>query len=208
MYRQFVAAVVVLLLGGVASAQDVIPLVEQAVKAAGGRENLLHRFTIQERLNVSKDLEQPGKPRESVFDGHEDWWYRGGQGAWQKKKDEPATKLVWAWTLEALTDPETNVETIADIEKEGKALTGLHLSETITPAMDVYFDKETSRLVRIDWRSDIHRFSEWKQQEGIWYPARCVGFKKNTGKPWYVSEIVELHRIESLPEGLEATGSK
>ena len=207
-YLKIIFAVVVLSLGGVASAQDAIPLVEQAVKAAGGQHNLLHRFTIQERLNVSKDLEKPGKPRESVFDGHEHWWFRGGKGAWQKKKDEPATKLVWAWTLEAFTDPKTKVEAITDINEDDKTLAGLRLSETITPAMDVYFDKETSRLVRIDWRSDIHRFSEWKQQDDIWYPARCVGFKKNTGKPWYVSEIVELHRIDSLPEGLEVTSSE
>ncbi|MCA8985520.1 MAG: hypothetical protein KDA76_17490 [Planctomycetaceae bacterium] len=208
MYRQIVTAVVVFSLSAVAAAQNTIPLIEQAVNAAGGQDNLLHRFTIQERLNVSKDLEKPGNPRESVFDGHEDWWYRSGKGAWKKKKDEPATKLVWAWTLEALTDSETKIEAIADIEVDGKSLAGLRLSQSITPAMDVYFDRETSRLMRIDWRSDIHRFSEWKQQDNIWYPARCVGFKKSTGKPWYVSEIVELHRIDSLPEGLEATGSK
>ncbi|MGE3778750.1 MAG: hypothetical protein AB7F89_16320 [Pirellulaceae bacterium] len=208
MYRQIVAAVVLLSHSGFAAAQNSIPMVEQAVKAAGGQDNLLHRFTIQERLNVSKDLEKPGNPRESVFDGHERWWYRSGKGAWQKKKDEPATKLVWAWTLEAFTDPETKVETITDIEDDGKALAGLRLSQSITPAMDVYFDKETLRLVRIDWRSDIHRFSEWKQQDHVWYPARCVGFKKNTGKPWYVSEIVELHRIDTLPEGLDATVTK
>ena len=208
MYPKIIVAVVALSLGSVAAAQDAIPLVEQAVKAAGGQENLLHRFTIQERLNVSKDLEKPGKPRESVFDGHEHWWYRGGKGAWQKKKDEPATKLVWAWTLKAFTDQETKVEAIADINEDGKTLAGLRLSQTITPAMDVYFDKATSRLVRIDWRSDIHRFSEWKQQDNTWYPARCVGSKKNTGNPWYVSEIIELQRIDALPDGLEATSSK
>ncbi|WP_339748446.1 hypothetical protein [uncultured Rubinisphaera sp.] len=44
---------------GVAVAQKTIPLVQQVVEAAGGQDNLLHRFTIQERLNVSDD---PGKP--------------------------------------------------------------------------------------------------------------------------------------------------
>ncbi len=86
MYRQIVTAVVVFSLSAVAAAQNTIPLIEQAVNAAGGQDNLLHRFTIQERLNVSKDLEKPGNPRESVFDGHEDWWYRSGKGAWKKEE--------------------------------------------------------------------------------------------------------------------------
>jgi hypothetical protein len=68
--------------------------------------------------------------------------------------------------------------------------------------MDVYFDKETLRLVRIDWRRDIHRFSDWKESEGVAYPAKCVGSRKATGKPWYVSEIVELRRLQELPQGL------
>ncbi|MBV09093.1 hypothetical protein [Rubinisphaera sp.] len=37
----------------------------------------------------------------------------------------------------------------------------------------------------------------------IWYPARCMGNKQNTGKLWYVSEITELLRIDKLPEELK-----
>ncbi len=202
MSRLIYCAIGFLLLSLNTLGQELPPLVEQVVQAAGGRDHLLHRFTIQERLNVSKDLEKPGDPRESVFDGHEDWWFRSGKGAWHKKKDEPATKLIWAWTLNALLDPSTKVETIPDIEDEGKTLVGLRLTQSITPEMDVYFDKSSLRLVRIDWRSDIHRFSDWQQHEGIWYPAKCVGFKKKTNKAWYISEITELRRIAELPDGL------
>jgi hypothetical protein len=35
------------------------------------------------------------------------------------------------------------------------------------------------------------------------YPAKCVGYKKATGKPWYFSEIVSLERLDELPEGLK-----
>jgi hypothetical protein len=69
--------------------------------------------------------------------------------------------------------------------------------------MDIYFDKAESRLVRIDWRGHIHRFSEWKEHDGFKYPARCVGYRKATGEPWYFSEILELERLKELPEGLK-----
>ena len=69
--------------------------------------------------------------------------------------------------------------------------------------MDLYFDKSESRLVRIDWRSDIHRFSDWKTADGVHYPARCVGYKKKTGNPWYFTDILEVERLKELPAGLE-----
>ena len=77
------------------------------------------------------------------------------------------------------------------------------MSGTIDPPMDLYFDKARSRLVRIDWRTDIHRFTDWKEYDGLNYPARCIGYKTNTGEPWYFSEILELQRLRVLPDGLK-----
>lgn len=77
------------------------------------------------------------------------------------------------------------------------------MSATIDPPMDLYFDKDSNRLVRIDWRTDIHRFSEWQDRDGVKYPAKCVGYKKSSGKPWYFSEIVELEWLSEVPEGLK-----
>ena len=39
--------------------------------------------------------------------------------------------------------------------------------------------------------------------DGAKYPAKCVGYKKSTGKPWYFTEVLEVQRLEKLPEGLE-----
>ena len=58
------------------------------------------------------------------------------------------------------------------------------------------------RLPAKVWRSDSHRFSDWKEHDGVHYPARCVGSKKATGKAWYTSEILELERLKELPAGL------
>ncbi len=69
--------------------------------------------------------------------------------------------------------------------------------------MDIYFDKAEHRLVRIDWRQDIHRFSDWRVHDGAGYAAKTVGYKKASGKPWYYSEILEIERLKELPAGLK-----
>ena len=176
-------------------------LVKKVVAAAGGEEKLLKLFRIRERLNVSSDPQKQGNERVSVLEPPLYWWV--GKKERVKADNEPATFLVWAWTLGAITDPTSKLAVIPEITESEQSAIGLRLSESITPPMDLYFDKGTSRLLRIDWRSDIHRFSEWKNQDGVYYPAKCVGSKKTSGKPWYFSEILELERLKELPEGLE-----
>lgn len=178
------------------------PIVAKIVEAAGGEANLLTRFTIQERLNVSDDPTAPGKPRESIFDGRHDWWFRGGKGKWKKKQDEPAVDLVWVWTLQALVHPQSIIEELPEIQDGEERAVGIRISGSIDPPLDAYFDGASMRLVRIDWRRDTTRFSDWKEHQGVKYPSRCIGYRKATGKPWYVSEIVELRRLSELPEGL------
>jgi hypothetical protein len=190
-------------LGLPAAAADPDPqgIVKQVVVVAGGEEKLLKLFRIRERLNVSPDPEKKGNERVSVLEPPNYWW----QGKQERVKDqkEPAIFLVWAWTLGALTDPKSKVEVIPEITEADRLTVGLRVSGTITPPMDLYFDKGESRLIRIDWRNDIHRFSDWKDHDGVKYPSKCVGYKKNTGKPWYFTEILELERLKELPEGLK-----
>lgn len=176
-------------------------LVGKVVKAAGGEDKLLKLFRIKERLNVSGDAEKKGSERVSVLEPPTYWWL--GKKERVKDEKEPATFLVWAWTLGALTDPKSKVEVIPDVTENDKPAFGLRVGGTITPAMDLYFDKAENRLVRIDWRADTHRFSDWKEHDGAKYPAKCVGYKKATGKPWYFTEILELERLKELPAGLK-----
>jgi hypothetical protein len=176
-------------------------LVEQVVNAAGGEDKLLKLFRIREQLNVSSDPDKKSNERVSVLEPPKFWWL--GKKERVKDEKEPATFLVWAWTLGALTDPKFKVEAIPEITEADKPAFGLRVSETITPPMDLYFDKTERRLVRIDWRADIHRFSDWKEHDGVTYPAKCIGYKKTTEKPWYFSEIIEIERLTELPEGLK-----
>ena len=181
-----------------AAEADPKTLVKQVVVAAGGEEQLLELFRIRERLNVSSDPDRKGFDRESVLEPPDYWWVQD-----EERDNEPAMFLVWAWTLGALTDPTSQIDVIPDITEAHRLAFGLQVSRTIEPPMDLYFDKATSRLVRIDWRTDVHRFAHWKEHDGLKYPARCIGYKKNTGVPWYFTEILELERLEELPDGLK-----
>ncbi len=180
---------------------DADAIVQRVVFAAGGEAKLFRLFKITKQLNVSSDPDKKPNERVSVLEPPEHWWL-GRKNRVQADK-EPATYLVWAGTLGAVVDPASKVEVIPAIVESEKATVGLRISETVNPPMDLYFDQESSRPLRIDWRSDIHRFSNWKEHDGMSYPANCVGYKKASGKPWYFTEITELERLESLPDGLQ-----
>lgn len=171
--------------------------VDRVLRTAGGRDKLLKLFRIRERLNVSSDPEKEGKIRESVLEPPENWWI----GKKQRDEEEPARYLAWAWTLGVLTDPDSKFEVLPEIEEGGKPAFGLRVTGSVDPPMDLYFDKAENLLVRIDRKSGVHRVSEWTEHDGVKYPAKCVGYKRN-GKPWYFSEILELERLETLPDGL------
>lgn len=175
-------------------------LVKKVVAAAGGEDKLLKVFRMKERLNVSPDPDKKGNERVSFLEPPKYWWV--GKKERVQDEKEPATFLVWGWTLGALIDSKSKVEIIPEIAENEKPAVGLRVSETITPPMDFYFDKEGHHLVRIDWRNDIHRFSDWKEHDGVKYAAKCVGYKKNTGKPWYYTVILEIERLKELPPEL------
>jgi len=179
-------------------------IIKKVFDAVGGEGKLLRLFRTRETVNVSSDPEKKVAERVSVYEPPKYWWTGKNERVKDEAKpDEPATFLVWAWTLGILTDPASKLELIPDIVESNKAAIGLRVSGSVTPPMDIYFDKAESRLVRIDWRSDIHRFSDWKEFDGVKYPAKCIGFKRNTEKPWYFSEIVELERLNDLPGELK-----
>lgn len=175
-------------------------LVKQVVQAAGGEDKLLKLFRIKEQLNVTSDPNKPGSQRISILEPPQHWWL--GQRDRVRESKEPATFLVWAWTLGALTDPMSKLEAIPEINEADQPAFGLRVSGTIDPPMELYFSKASNQLVRIDWRSDIHRFSDWKEHDGAKYPAKAVGYKKSSGKPWYFTQIIELERLKELPPGL------
>lgn len=179
------------------------PLILKAVQAAGGEKTLLGIFTFKDRVLIGDKDTGFGSKRDSVLDAPRHWWLKTPSG-YSKRKDEPAVFLVWAWTLRALTDAASTVDVVPDV-KDGEAeLWGLRVSGSVTPPMELYFARSTDLLARIDWRSDSHRFSDWRTiPAGTKYPARVVGYKKATGKIWYFDEVTEVIPLKELPEKLQ-----
>ena len=184
-----------------AQTSDPKPLVNKAVAAVGGVDRILKLFRIKEVYHFGDSPEPPaGKKRstrESVIDPPRYWWI-----GTKERAEEPAKYDVWAWTLGILVDPQSKVEVIPDITDEGKTAYGLRVSGTVTPAMDLYFARDSDLLLRLDWRSDFYRFSEWKEHDEVKYASKTVIFKKAGGKPWFFHEVTQVERLSGLPEGL------
>lgn len=158
------------------------PLIQKAILAAGGATNLLGYFTFKDNVRLGEKDTGRGAKRESVLDAPHHWWLKAS-GGYSERGDEPARFLVWAWTLGALTSPASTIETVPDVKDGDMELWGLRVSGSVKPAMEIYFSKTNDLIARIDWRSDIHRFSAWTTSPtGAKYPTRVVGYKKATGK--------------------------
>jgi hypothetical protein len=183
------------------------PLIARAVAAAGGEAKLLRWFTFKDRVLLGDKDTGFGAKRESVMDAPRHWWLKT-QAGYSERKGEPATFLVWAWTLRALTDPASTLDVVPDVKDGETELWGLRVSGGVTPPMELYFTKQTDLLARVDWRSDIHRFSEWKTlPSGVKYPARVVGHKKADNRIWYFSDVLEVTPLPELPEKLRPAGT-
>jgi hypothetical protein len=180
-------------------AAEAKPLAAKAIAAAGGETKLLRVFRMKERFNFGAELADPAKAstRESIVEAPQYWWLKG-----KDRDGEPAKFDVWAWTLVALTDTKTVMETIPGVEENGKTTLALRLTGTIEPAMDLHFDPDTHRLIRFDWANDIYRFSEWHEHDGAGYHAKTVMHKRKSNEPWLFHEILEIERLTAAPADL------
>ena len=173
-------------------------LVSKVITAAGGEEKLLTLFRMEERYNAGKERVSPGTSRVSVVEPPNSWWI-----GTNVRGQEPAKITTWAWTLGVLKDEKSKLALIPDVTDSEKELTGLQVTGSVDPAIDMYFDQKTHELVRVDWRNDIYRFSDWKEYDGTKYPSKCAMFRRNSGEPWFFHEIVTIERLKELPEGLK-----
>ena len=173
-------------------------LITNVIAAAGGKEKLLTRFRMQELFNAGVERKSPGTSRTSIVEPPKYWWV----GTRERGK-EPAKTPTWAWTLGALTNADSHFARIPDGKENETPLTGLRITGSIEPPLDMYFDKQTHRLVRIDWSNDIYVFSDWRKYDGTVYPAKCIMYKRKTRKPWFHHEIMKLERLNELPEDLQ-----
>jgi len=197
----FLLAAICISIPAQAQTADPKPLIEKALTAVGGKDKLLKIFRFKEIFHFGSTPEPAeGKKRttrESIFSQPDQWWLNK-----KERGVEPAKDDVRAWSLDVLVDEKSKFEIIPDLIDEGKNCAGLRVSGSVKPAMDFYFDKETSLLHRLDWRGDFYRFSDWKEHDGFKYASKTILFKVKDGKPWFFHEITEVERLSKLPEGL------
>ena len=172
-------------------------LVTSLLDAVGGEVKMLRVFRFKETLIVGK-----GDPisRESILAPPEHWWVGKRDRAEEEK--EPAAFLVWAWTLAPLRDAKSQLDIVADAKLDDKPAIGIRVSGRTETPMLLLFDATTKRLARIDWRGDSNRFSDWQQLDGLWYPAKCAGYKPD-GREWYRTELLEVERLTEIPAHLK-----
>ena len=124
------------------------PLIQKAVQAAGGKTNLLGFFAFKDNVRLGEKDTGFGTKRESVMDAPHHWWLKA-PGGYSEREDEPATFLVWAWTLGALTSPASTIEIVPDVKDGDMELWGLRGSGSVKPAMELYFSKTNDMLAQV-----------------------------------------------------------
>ena len=184
----------VFLCSSLTPAQEPQPMVDQAVTAAGGQEQLLRAFRVTELFNSGETAlpeNSPKRtPRTSPVQLPDRWVVNGTE-----RGAEPARAVVRARTLDLLLDSKSQLEILREVADEDVTCDVLRVSGSVRPAMKLYFDRQTHLLKRVDWREDFFRFSGWETQDWLNFPARCVLFRTRTGKACFHHEITELERL-------------
>ena len=186
-------------------------LVEDVVATAGGEGKLLKLFRFRERVLITSTPAAPvtsdeKENRTSVVQVGENWWL----GTAKRDKDKVRV-LCWAWSLRILLDPKSKIQTLPEITVADKPAFGLRVTESLKEPIDLFFDKESQRLVAIDYTDTRHLFSDWKKTaEGHQYPSHVAGFRfadrtagKLQDKQWYQTDILELTPLAELPAELK-----
>ena len=185
--------------------------VEEVVATAGGEGKLLSLFRFRERVLITSTPAAPvaadeKENRTSVVQVAGDWWI----GTEKRDKDKVRV-LCWAWSLRILLDPKSRIQSVSDMVVADKPAFGLRVTEAVKEPIDLFFDKESKRLVAIDYTDTRHIFSDWrKTEEGHSYPSHVVGFRfanRAAGtlqdKQWYQTDILGLTPLKELPAELK-----
>ena len=157
---------------------DANKLVKEVVATVGGEDKLLKLFLFRERVLITSTPAAPVTPdekenRTSVVEVSGDWWI----GTAKRDKDKVRV-LCWTWSLRILLDPKSKIQMLPDITVADKPAFGLRVTESVKEPIDLFFDKESKRLVAIDYTDTRHLFSDWKKTAaGHQYPSHVVGFR-------------------------------
>jgi hypothetical protein len=186
-------------------------LVQHVIKAAGGEEKLLSTFRFRERVLITSTPAAPVTKdekgnRTSIVQVGGDWWIDGA-----KRDKDKVRVLCWAWSLRVLLDPKSKIQSTPELSVAEKPAFGLHVTGATSEPIDLYFDKESKRLVAIDYDDTRHMFSEWtKTEDGHHYASHVSGFRfKNRealtleDQQWYQTDLLEVTPLKELPSELK-----
>lgn len=138
-------------------------LVDRVIKTAGDKSKLLELFRFGERvLNANTPAalvtqDEKGN-RASVVKVADDWWI----GTAKREKDQVRV-LCWAWSLRILLNPNARIRLVPDVKLNDKTVFGLRVTGAFKELIDLSFDKESNRLVAIDYDDTRYIFSVWKE---------------------------------------------
>jgi len=175
-------------------------IADKAIKAVGGEDKLLRIFRWKERYYIGES--KTGTIREAILQPPDHWW----QAKTDIAKNDPnrldKTHLVEAWTLVPLTSKESKLTLLPEIKVDDKPAVGIRLSRKGKTDLNLYFDKDSGLLARIDWRTYHVTFSDWKEADGVKYPSKAF-VRTKEGKLHVWTEFLELERLKSRPDGLK-----
>ncbi|MGE0605818.1 MAG: hypothetical protein AB7O62_01740 [Pirellulales bacterium] len=197
------AAVVAALAGSMGLAEEneaVQAVVERAVKAAGGAEKIPAIVHWKERWYLG---DSPAAHDREAIIGFPDAWFQDGKNI-AKDNDDRAEKayMVSVWALRPLIDAAAKLALLPGIEVEGRPADGLRVSREGQKDIDLYFDHETGRLARMDWRKYHVYFENWGEADGYHYPAKSRVHHLD-GELYLWTEFLEFERLRELPAGLK-----
>jgi hypothetical protein len=173
-------------------------LVAKIVASHGGAEKLLRTFKFTEvYLLAGKDK---GTERTSILQPP-NLWYVGKTERVSQQNKGGVCHDVWMWTLAPLIDSKTKLESLPDMNVEGKAAHALKVSGSIEPPMNVFFDAASDDLLKIEWKGEQFLFSDPIAVDGTRLPSKCVLIGK-TGKERMRTELKKIERLQTLPADL------
>ncbi len=192
--------VVLICFSGLARSDDVPSLVSEAVKAAGGADKLPKMFRWKETWFLGEST--TANPREAILVPPSAWYQDGKNIAAGNADRSEKTYLVWVWTLAPLLEKDSTLTLLPESMLGGRIIQGVRLTREKQKDIDLYFDKETKRLARLDWRSYQIDFADWKETDGFRYPAKSYVRRKD-GTLHLRTEFLLLERLAELPKELK-----
>lgn len=173
---------------------------------------LASQEAVQQRINISFVLDGQSISFVSVRNRDQGWLKINNDtiemSAEQLAEAKEQAYSGWVATLVPLKDPAFTLAPFGEIEIAGRKAAGVNVAREGHRPINLFFDKETSRLLRTESRvkddttgqevTEEATYSEYKMIEGTQQPTKLV--IKRDGKPHAEVEVTEFKPFEKLDD--------